>query len=365
MSKLLKIVVVNLLVLVVTVQAVMITVSVAGDIWDQGKLIWRTGDKKGRHLLPNYDDKNYARRVFEDQRKTVESYSSFTGWRRLPLQTETTTIGVDGLRLHTTGRDNAPQSKTLGFFGGSTAWGTGVDDNNTIPANLDELTDRYEITNYGETGWTSRQSLAQLINLMTEGKAPDIVVFYDGANDTTVHCNLGFGTTLNIHHETKKLEMLVRNFQSRSYLYRNFIVPAFDTFQRVTGYIRYPSEWACDRDVSRAAVVASHLVRNWEIARTLVESYGGQFIAILQPVTGVGKPKIDHLELDLARAANYAAAYTQIRSLLRDREASWIWDMSDTFDVDRRLYIDHAHVVGEGNALVAARIAKVLQTSVD
>jgi len=39
--------------------------------------------------------------------------------------------------------------------------------------------------------------------------------------------------------------------------------------------------------------------------------------------------------------------------------------MSDTFDVDRRLYIDHAHVVGEGNALVAARIAKVLHTSVD
>jgi len=365
MSRFLKIVAVNFLVLAATFQAALIIVSLAGDMWGGGKLIWRTGDKKDRHLAPSYDDKDYARRVFDDQRRTIESYSSFVGWRRLPLKTETTNIGADGFRIHTVGRENVPESRRLGFFGASTVWGTGVDDNNTIPAKLDELTDRYEITNYAETGWTSRQSLAQLINLMNEGKAPDIVIFYDGPNEVLVHCDLGFGSAINVHHETGKLERLVRDSQSRSYLYRNFFVPAFDTFRRVTGYTQHPSQWVCDRDVARAAAVADHLVRNWEIARTLVESYGGSFIAILQPVTGVGKPKIDHLELDPTIAANYAAAYTQIRSLLRDREASQIWDMSDIFDVDRRLYIDHAHVAGEGNALVAARIANILQASVD
>jgi len=139
MSKFLKIIAVNFLVLAATLQAVLIIVSLAGDMWGQGKLVWRTGDKKGRHLAPSYDDKDYARRVFDDQRRTIESYSSFVGWRRLPLRTKTTNIGADGFRVHTVGRENVPQSGRLGFFGGSTAWGTGVDDNNTIPAKLDEL----------------------------------------------------------------------------------------------------------------------------------------------------------------------------------------------------------------------------------
>jgi hypothetical protein len=365
MWKFVKIVVINFVIFVAILQAALFTVSLAGDIWGQGKSVWRSGDKKGRHLLSVYEDKEHARRIFEDQRKTVEAYRSFVGWRRQPLKTMTTNIGADGLRLHTVGRENASQSKALGFFGGSTAWGTGVDDNNTIPARLDKITDRYEITNYGETGWTSRQSLAQLINLMNEVEAPDIVIFYDGANEVLIHCNLGFGSALNVHHETKKLEKLVRDSQSSSYIYRNFVVPAVDTFERVTDYVRNPSQWACDRDPARAAAVANHLVRNWEIARTLVESYGGQFMAVLQPLTGVGKPKIDHLELDLAVLANYAAVYSEIRSLMSDRELGWAWDMSDTFDVDQRLYMDHAHVVGEGNALVATRIAKVLRTTVE
>jgi hypothetical protein len=362
MFKLLKIVTLNLLILLAILQIILVVVSIGGDVWDHGKLALREGDKKGRHLLLLYEDNERARRIFEDQRKTVEGYSSFVGWRRLPLETETTNIGADGLRRHTLGRDNISPTQSLGFFGGSTAWGTGVADDETIPAKLDGLTERYDITNYGESGWTSRQSLAQLINLMNEGKAPDIVVFYDGANEVLIHCNLGFGTAFNVHHETKQLEKLVLDSQSRSYVYRNFIVPAVDTFARVTGYVRHPSEWICDRDSTRAVALASHLLRNWEIAHTLVESYGGRFVGILQPVSGVGQARIDHLQLDPAITTNYAAAYAQIRPLLRERNLAWTWDLSDSFDIDRPLYIDHAHVIEEGNALIAARIARILQS---
>ena len=361
MSKLLKIIALNLLIFFAIVQGILLIVSIVGDVWDHGKLALREGDKKGRYLLPAYEDNERARRIFEDQRRTVEGYSSFVGWRRQPLETETTNIGADGLRLHTLGQDNAPNSKTLGFFGGSAAWGTGVADDDTIPAKLDALTDHYEVTNYGETGWTSRQNLAQLINLMNEGKAPDIVIFYDGANDVAIHCNLGFGSALNVHHESRKLERLVLDSQSKSYFYRNFIVPAVDTFQRATGYVRNPSDWACDVDPDRAVAVANHLLRNWEIAHTLVESYGGEFIGILQPVSAVGEPRLDYLELDPGRLTNYAATYAQIRPLIQERDLEWVWDLTDTYDIDRPLYIDHVHVTGDGNGLVAARIAKILQ----
>lgn len=172
-----------------------------------------------------------------------------------------------------------------------------------------------------------------------------------------IHCNLGFGTAFNVHHETKTLETLVHDTQSRSYIYRNFIVPAVDTFDRVTSYVRNASHWICDRDPARAAAVASHLLRNWEIARTLVQSYGGRFIGILQPVSGAGSPQIEHLDLDPAITTNYAATYAEIRPLLRKRNLAWTWDLSDSFDIDRPLYIDHAHVIGDGNGLIAARIA--------
>jgi hypothetical protein len=69
----------------------------------------------------------------------------------------------------------------------------------------------------------------------------------------------------------------VLDSQSRSYLYRNFVVPAIDTFKRVTGRGNFEKIHACDKDPHRAAEVARMLFSNLEMAQTLVTSRGGRF----------------------------------------------------------------------------------------
>jgi hypothetical protein len=204
-----------------------------------------------------------------------------------------------------------------------------------------------------------------LINLINQKAAPDIVVFYSGLNDVMIHCNQYYGDSFNTHHEAPKLQQLVRDSQSGSYLYRNFIVPAIDTLARVTGRSKFEKIYACDQDAERAANAASTLFLNWEIARTLVTSYGGQFFAFLQPVAGFGSPNLGHLDLDPRISAQYPPVYTRLQTLIAEHGADWVWDISDTFDGAQPLYIDAGHVTREGNALIASRMRDTLIASLD
>ena len=360
-----KLIAVNFVVLLGLYFGLMVLVSIIGDVVMLVDQTYREGDKKERHELVAFKDNEHAKQVFSDAKKTVEGYAPFVGWKRLELTTGKVNIAENGLRTHRVGRDNGPGSAATGIFGGSTVWGTGVDDEGTIPAIFDDITQDFSVVNYGEGGWTSRQSLAQLINLINQKAAPDIVVFYSGLNDVMIHCNQYYGDSFNTHHEAPKLQQLVRDSQSGSYLYRNFIVPAIDTLTRVTGRPKFEKIYACDQDADRAANVASTLFSNWEMARTLVTSYGGQFFAFLQPVAGFGSPNLGHLDLDPRISAQYPPVYARLQTLIAERGADWVWDISDTFDGAQPLYIDAGHVTREGNALIASRMRDTLIASVD
>jgi len=77
------------------------------------------------------------------------------------------------------------------FFGGSTMWGSFLRDDHTIAAEASKRLQsiapagqRYEVTNLGETGHVNTQGMLELILQLRAGQRPDVVVFYDGINDT-------------------------------------------------------------------------------------------------------------------------------------------------------------------------------------
>jgi hypothetical protein len=69
-------------------------------------------------------------------------------------------------------------------------FGIGAPDWGTIPAYISEISNaRYDkisinVTNFGQGYWISSQSVMQLIQEIKSGNIPDIVIFYDGLNDT-------------------------------------------------------------------------------------------------------------------------------------------------------------------------------------
>jgi lysophospholipase L1-like esterase len=127
----------------------------------------------------------------EFHESNVMRWTPYVYWRRQPYRGDHINIDSHGVRLSwapgTTGQA-AGDLPRIFMFGGSTVWGAGVRDAFTIPSILaKELAKRgadSSITNFGEAGYVSTQEVVALLLELQKGNIPDIVIFYDGFNDT-------------------------------------------------------------------------------------------------------------------------------------------------------------------------------------
>ncbi|MCP5101717.1 MAG: SGNH/GDSL hydrolase family protein [Chloroflexi bacterium] len=118
-------------------------------------------------------------------------WEPYVYWRTQPFDGEYINVDDDGLRftlsMEVATRNSTPPLKIF-VFGGSTTWGYGARDENTIPSLLVKTLSQQgvsvEITNFGQIGYVSSQEVIELILQLKQGNIPDIVIFYDGVNDT-------------------------------------------------------------------------------------------------------------------------------------------------------------------------------------
>jgi hypothetical protein len=115
-------------------------------------------------------------------------YFPYIIWKRVPFDGKTIKINQDGIRS-TPGSNCNPGSYKVFLFGGSSMWGWGAPDWGTIPAYLQSglgavIKKPVCTVNYGEIGNVSTQELIKLILQLQAGNFPDLVIFYDGVNDT-------------------------------------------------------------------------------------------------------------------------------------------------------------------------------------
>jgi hypothetical protein len=113
----------------------------------------------------------------------------------------------------------------------------------------------------------------------------------------------------------------------------------------------------CHSNSHKAARIADNVLRDWQMAKRIVESYGAKFIGILQPVMYVSRTRRDHLD----DGPLMRAQFQTVSPLIKQRmvEAGKFYDLSSALDMDEYIYVDFAHVSPNGNRLVAARIAEI------
>lgn len=332
-----------------------------------------------RWRLPIYDGRaDRARLIFEEFRSLPSQYEPFVGWTRLPFQGRTTTIDRGGDRVHRAPPHTGESLGTVRFFGGSTMWGTGVEDQGTIPAIFNQMFPQYEVFNHGESGFTSRQALDRLINLYSHGARADIVVFLDGVNDVSYQCLSAFRPPT--HGREQHIREAMRRNPDQENPAQEIVEGAYAAFfhwtvlatQGVARRLRLGGSCVendlsltpvtCATSTARADLVARVMVNNWEVARLITESRGGLFLGLLQPNAHIGSPDIAHLQgrlrEDLRR--NYRAAYPLIERLIRDRGVVWMRDISRALDGEVAVLIDDFHVTTAGNQILANRIRALL-----
>ena len=268
-------------------------------------------------------------------------FRSFLGWRNPPRPTVNT---------NTTG------NRKVYFFGGSTMWGFWALEPHTIPSQFAAVT-KVHSENYGEIGYTAHQSLVQLLQLLQNGHRPSLVVFYDGVNDVAIKCERGM--TPESHGEEREIAALLRGSDTPS-SFTYYFKPVARIAQRINDQISKSlgvSQYDCDTDPKKAEAIAENLVRDWQFAKLLTESFGGKFIGILQPVSYFSKTRLDNLKQPAGLDRQYQTVYPLIQK--KFAQGGQFYDLTAALDIDETIYTDYNHITPKGNEIVARKIAEL------
>jgi hypothetical protein len=151
-------------------------------------------------------------RLLQNQVTTVDGeYYPFLVFRACPDPDGPETTDSDGNRI-TPGASTAPDAFEVWLFGGSAMWGCNVPDSATIPAILQDtlrmLVDGpVRVRNLSQVSWVSTQELIQLVLMLRNHPAPDVVVFYDGFNEVSTAYQTGIaGTHYNYEEIATRVE---------------------------------------------------------------------------------------------------------------------------------------------------------------
>ena len=350
MKKISKLIWTNIVVLLVCLWSVNFFFSI---IIDGVSLYRKTFVPIEQTLYPeSLPDQESAQRIFKELRQLTKRYTPYMGWSREPFSGVTTNVDpINGERV-TPQTTNQP-SKHVHFFGGSTMWGTGVDDHNTIPAHFNALHPDYRVSNHAQSGFVSRQGVARLVNLVNQNKPMDVIVFYDGCNDPLTLCQGNI--SINGHREEAKI---IRRLSHQWQIPKDLFESTQTAIRTVLkGGKRPPAR--CKDDPDYAKTVAMTLVNNWKIAKTLAELRGAEFHAILQPVARIGTPNIDYLQ-ESFDGTEWHLVYPLVQEIKERERLTWIHDFTDVFDRKEYIYVDLCHVNSLDNKIIADKFNEVL-----
>jgi hypothetical protein len=111
-------------------------------------------------------------------------YTPWVGMRVRPMKSRFVNVDIYGIRSNGEARSgDAEIQDAVWFFGGSTTFGFGVADRDTIPAQLEKTMGK-RVLNFGVPGFSSAQENLLLIQLLRSGYRPSMVVFLDGINES-------------------------------------------------------------------------------------------------------------------------------------------------------------------------------------
>ena len=316
-----------------------------------------------------YNGIPWVDRHFAENLQIPTSYYDFITWRRDDFIGETINI-TNGVRATTVSQTQKDDIADYYFFGGSTTWGTGVNDANTYPSLLAQRIET-QVYNFGETGYIARQSLAYLNNFLIGNSITDLsgrhVVFYDGVNDVAHRCRSeinGLGTG-----REQQIQDMLPSGSNGMFSFTKLFEQLTVFFEEVTRKLdiqtntQVAEKYSCSSNSDRAKEIAKTLVDTWQAASDLVTQRGGDFTAILQPVAYLGNPSISYLDLtssnDLALGKQYKAVYPLIRQFAESRNLNF-FDLSGIYDNCDNCYIDFCHVGPQGHQILVESLVQKL-----
>ena len=314
---------------------------------------------------PVYDGFADREEFWREQRRAKRgaNFQPYYHWRRGEFVGKYTNTSPEGVRRTIKG-DIAPDAAKVFMFGGSTLWGTGAPDENTIPSELQALLGPdYDVHNFGETGYVSTQELNYLLHRLAEGDIPDIVIFYDGIND-----GYAGAYSPSVPRDPQKLreENRIRSGVLKDLMSLFMKSNYYDFFlkeDRRKNWDRQAEEKIGINSVAAIKMYEAHIRQ----VRALSREYGFRALFFWQPnlfslnraMTGFERAVVDAASPVLVNSQK--AVYEAAKARLSGREAEGIYFLGDVFDTtDEPIYIDWMHIGPNGNKIIAGKMFEYL-----
>ena len=387
------IIVLNFIILFVVVEAGSAAVMYAYYYLQSHKPVEKSYKYNPRENLAYYQEQEWGIDYWREHQQFGELgavHLPYIGWRRNPYCGDLINVDSSYLRI-TPNSEEADEALIVFCFGGSTMFGFGSPDWGTIPAYLAQILNArfgekpIKVVNFGQGMWISSQGTMQLIQEIKHDNIPDIVVFYDGACDTGWAYRYGEPDVprcdpANVpYFQTMARETQFETFMTLCSKLDSVRI-AKGGLRRLFGYrqIEVPEPAGAEEmniDELSRDVVSTYL-HNMDTVEALSNRYGFDCHFFWQPSLYEESkpltPEEQEIREGLVAESNSKtpglielrrAVYELIRGEVSKRDN--LYYIADVFNTTEDfIYMDGAHIVPEGNKVVAEKMASIIADSV-
>ena len=288
--------------------------------------------------------------------KLSYSYYDYIVWRRDQYNGEFININDEGVRKSY--QPNKPSKDTYIFLGGSTIFGYGVADNKTIPSIFAKISQK-NVLNLGDTGYTSRQSLALYSNYFINKKL-DLnntykIISYDGANDISQKCRKEV-KGIETDQQIKIRKKLNTKYGSINYFLKpwKILINAFKSNNSDSIEL-----YDCHKNIVKAEYVADTLISTWRKIYEIANVNNQEFLAILQPLIYFEGDEVNPDYNDIF-GKQFQAVYPIIKRKIKNEKFQFL-DLTNELKGNRiKTYFDFCHLDAKGNEYIANAIKRYL-----
>lgn len=325
----------------------------------EGRYSFKSYEEPLKDLFP-YIAKSQIETFLSDTRHLTQCFDSYTQFKERPFVGEFVNVDANGFRPV---KNQGPWPPDPNFtnvfvFGGSTTFGYGVPDGDTIPSYLQEfLNDRHKGTtkvyNFGRGGYISVQERVLLEKLILAGIVPNVAVFIDGLND--------LGYCQENPNFTNELTTFMDEGKNTTFAKCAMKMPIFKMF------FQDNEKAKTNQTLSKEKIV--NTIKRYEINKEMIESVCSHFkiesLFVWQPVPVYNcNPDYNFFAtFDYDRYMAYLrVGYQEMANTFPDRQFGenflWLTDMQ--LGLRQPLYADAIHYSPYLCKLIAEKIAEKL-----
>ena len=329
-----------------------------------------------------FRDQSWSKEYFHELHACLPriQWNPYNYWRLKDFHGRYVNVNVDGIRRtwrqpDLNGLDS--RKRRIFMFGGSTMFGNGARDEYTIPSLVARhlATDSHldvEVTNFGVPAFVNTQEFILLFEQMRKGNKPDLVDFYDGANDVfSAFQNRVAGVTLD--ETAREQEFGVFNNSDAWPLYSLTLKTALqhsalgslakrvvqrmrpDSYQIVDGRLVRSASLSESADEGLAAETAKFYMANVMTIQQIGQQSGFKSLFYLQPEVYFKNhltPFERKRQLPFANVDRFFRLANQ--AVIAEDTGGRVHDLSKVFaDLSGEYFLDFCHLNEAGNEMVA------------